>query len=91
MKKKRFDTSSKNALILKIKNQNDAMRIQTAFKWMLFGSPPTHLLYTPRIGKQTNKQINTDTDAIKTKSESLALLALKKIITHNSMLVNPKK
>jgi len=32
MKKKRFDTSSKNALILKIKNQNDAMRIQTAFK-----------------------------------------------------------
>ena len=38
-----------------------------------------------------NRQTNTDTEAIKTKSESLALLALKKIITHNSMLVNPKK
>lgn len=48
MKKKRFDTSSKKkALILKIKNQNDAMRIQTAFKWMLFGSPPTHIYCIP--------------------------------------------
>ena len=53
---------------------------------VIWFSAHPYLLYTPRIDKQTN----TDTDAIKTKSASLALLALKKI-THNSMLVNPKK
>lgn len=54
---------------------------------VIWFSANPYLLYTPRIDKQTN----TDTDAIKTKSASLALLALNKMITHNSMLVNPKK
>ena len=47
MKKKDSILVPKKALILKIKNQNDAMRIQTAFKWMLFGSPPTHIYCIP--------------------------------------------